>query len=122
MVVSNTVIGRRIRQKTDSFVVETILAAKKQPKWRAVAQKLSASRKKYSEMNLNEIDSKTRDGDIVVVVGKVLGNGNLTKKLKICAMAFSNVAIAKIKQHKGEAVDIAHEIKSNPKAEGVKVL
>lgn len=122
MVVSNTVIGRRIRQKTDNFVVETILAAKKQPKWRKVAQRLSGSRKKYLEMNLNEIDSKSQEGDTVIVTGKVLGNGTLSKKLKICAMAFSNSAIIKIKQHKGEAVDIAHEIKNNPKAEGVKLL
>ena len=122
MAASNTVIGRRIRQKTDSFVVETILAAKKQPKWKNVAQRISGSRKKYLEMNLNEIDSKTREGDIVIVVGKVLGVGNLSKKLKICAMAFSGSAIAKIKQNKGEISNIAQEIKINPKAEGVKIL
>ena len=50
MAVSNTVIGRRIRQKTDNFVVETILAAKKQPKWRKVAQKISGARRKYLEI------------------------------------------------------------------------
>ncbi len=122
MAASNTVIGRRIPRKTDSFVVETILAAKKQPKWKKVAQKLSGSRKQYLEMNLNEIDSKTKEGDIVIIPGKVLGNGNLSKKIKICAMAFSNSAIVKIKHLKGETTDILQEIKTNPKAEGVKVL
>ena len=122
MAVSNTVIGRRIRQKTDNSVVGTILAAKKQPKWKKVAQRISGSRRKYMEMNLDEIDSKTRDGDTVVVAGKVLGGGALSKKVKICAMTFSTSALAKIKQSKSEAVTIAHEIKSNPKAGGVKIL
>src|SRR3989344_2248164 len=100
MAVSNTVIGRRIRQKTDNFVVETILAAKKQPKWRKVAQKISGARRKYLEIGLDEIDSRSHEGDTVVVSGKVLGNGMLTKKIKICAMAFSASALAKIKHSK----------------------
>ncbi|MEK6846931.1 MAG: hypothetical protein AABY16_02080, partial [Nanoarchaeota archaeon] len=93
MVISNTVIGRRIHQKTDSHVVETILAAKKQPKWKKVAQRLSGGRRKYLEMNLDEIDSKSREGDTVIVSGKVLGNGALNKRIKICAMSFSASAL-----------------------------
>ncbi len=122
MAASNTVIGRRVRRKTDNFVVETLLAAKKQPKWRKIAQRISGARRKYLETNLGEIDSKTSEGDTVIVSGKVLGNGALSKKIKICAMAFSESALAKIKHSKSEAVTIAHEIKINPKAEGIKIL
>ena len=122
MAASNTVIGRRVRRKTDNLVVETILAAKKQPKWRKVAQRISGARRKYLETNLGEIDSKTSEGDTIIVSGKVLGKGTLSKKIKICAMAFSESALVKIRRSKSEAVTITHEIKNNPKAEGVKVL
>src|SRR3990167_9482678 len=122
MAVSNTAIGRRIPRKMDSYVVETILAAKKLPKWRKVAQRISGSRRKYSEMNLNEINSKSSEGDTIVITGKVLSGGELTKKVRVCAMSFSESALAKMKHSKSEAVKIIDEIKKNPKAEGVKIL
>ena len=122
MAASNTSIGRRIPRKMDSYVVETVLAAKKQPKWRKVAQRISGSRRKYSEMNLNEVDAKSSEGNTIIVTGKVLGGGDLTKKIRICAMSFSESALAKMKHSKSEAVKIIDEIKKNPKAEGVKIL
>lgn len=122
MAVSNTSIGRRIPRKMDSYVVETILAAKKQPKWRKVAQRISGSRRKYLEINLHEINSKSSEGDTVVVTGKILSGGELTKKIRLCAMSFSESALAKMKISKSEAVKIIDEIKKNPKAEGVKII
>ena len=122
MAVSNTAIGRRIPRKMDSYVVETVLTAKKLPKWRKVAQRISGSRRKYSEINLHEINSKSSEGDTIVVTGKVLSGGELTKKIRLCAMSFSESALAKMKTSKSEAVKIIDEIKRNPKAEGVKIL
>ena len=122
MAVSNTSIGRRVPRKMDSYVIETILAAKKHPKWKRIAQHISGSRRKYLEFNLNEIDAKSSEGDTIVISGKVLGGGFLTKKIRICAMSFSESALFKLKNTKSEAVKIIDEIKKNPKAEGVKIL
>lgn len=69
-------------------------------------------------VNVGEIDSLFKDGDEVNLAAlqaknlckgvfdelKVLGNGNLTKKLKIAAHRFSKSALEKIQQAGAEAV------------------
>ena len=69
-------------------------------------------------VNIGELQDRFDDGDEVTPdtlkaknlakgrydVLKVLGNGELTKKLKISAHRFSNSALEKIKQAGGEAV------------------
>jgi len=121
-MISNTKIGKRVGNKTSSEVVETLLAAKKNAAWNKVAQLISGSRKKYSSVNLKEIDNEAKDGETVVVVGKVLGNGKLNKKVRVCAMNFSESAVEKLKEVKSEGIILLEEIKKNPKAEGIKIL
>ena len=121
-MMSNTKIGKRVGNKTSSEVVETLLAAKKNAAWNKVAQLISGSRKKYASVNLKEIDNEAKDGETVVVVGKVLGNGKLNKKVRVCAMNFSESAVEKLKKVKSEGVILLEEIKKNPKAEGIKIL
>ena len=122
MVISKTAINKRIPRKGDSYIVDTLFLAKNSKKWQNIAQIVSGSRRKYSAVNLDRIEKESSDRNIIIVPGKVLGSGNLTKKLRICALYFSKSAINKIKQSKGEAVKIIDEIKKNPNAEGVKLL
>ena len=121
-MISNTKIGKRVGNKTNSEVVETLLAAKKNVAWNKIAQLISGSRKKYASVNLREIDNGSKEGDTVVVVGKVLGTGKLNKKVRVCAMNFSETAVEKLKGVKGEWVILLEEIKKNPKAVGIKLL
>lgn len=121
-MISKTKIGKRIGNKNDFVVVETILAAKKNKSWNKIAQLISGSKKKYSSVNLKEIDKKSKEGDTIVVPGKVLASGNLSKKIRICAMNFSESAKEKLKDSKTEGVMIIEEIKKNPNAEEVKIL
>jgi large subunit ribosomal protein L18e len=121
-MISNTSIAKRIPRKMDTYIVDTIFAAKKQKKWNKVAQIVSGGRRRYNDVNLKQIDKESKDGDVVVVVGKVLGVGQLTKKVKICALYFSQSAHEKIKQNKSEAIKLVEEIKKNPNAEGVKLI
>ena len=73
-------------------------------------------------MNLDQIDEKSKEGDTILVPGKVLGTGEVTKKLRIVAFSFSESARQKLKEKKCEMVTILEEIKVNPKAEGIKIL
>ncbi len=122
MATSKTAIGRRIPRKTDEYIAETALVAKNQKAWMRIAQLVSGSRKKYSAINLDRINNESENGDIIVIPGKVLGNGDLDKKIKICAIYFSDSAAQKIKKSKSEMVKIIDEIKSNPSAKGVKII
>ncbi len=119
---SNVKFKNQLKRKTNPFLIEIIKKAGKIKEWRRVAEILSGSTKKYSRVNLLELDKNTDAGDTVVVLGKVLSKGDLTKKIKICALSFSQNAIDKIKKNKSEAILLLEEISKNPKAEGIKII
>jgi len=120
--MSKTKIKFRAKKKTNNILVETISAARKNPNWRVLAKVLSGSTRKYSSTNLSAIDKATKAGDTIVVLGKVLSQGELTKKVKICSLSISEKAQEKLKETKSEIVSILEEIIKNPKAEGIKIL
>ena len=121
-MISKTRIKKRLKGKVDKYIVETVNAAKKNKEWNKLAQIISSSRKKYSSVNLKEIEKETKEGDTVVIAGKVLGLGDVTKKIRICALNFSESAREKLKENKSEVVTILEEINKNPRAQGVKIL
>lgn len=120
--LSKTKLKNRVKRKTNPVLVETLQAAIKNPKWGEVAKILSGPHRKYSSLNLFEIDKEVKTGDTVVIVGKVLSKGELTKKIRICALSISEKAKEKLKPTKSEIVSILEEITKNPKAEGIKIL
>lgn len=121
-MISKTKIKNRKGNKTNTELVETVNVALKNAAWTKVAQRVSASSRKYSSVNLGEIDAKSKAGDTIVIIGKVLGNGELNKKVRVCALSFSASALTKMKESKSEAVSLLEEINKNPKAAGIKVL
>ncbi len=119
---SRTKIKKNLARKLSPEIVETIELALKHKPWTEIAKLLSSSTSKYSSINLKDIDKQTSPGDTVVIPGKVLGVGNLTKKLRICALGFSSSAREKAKSTSSELVSLAQEIKINQKAEGIKII
>lgn len=120
--LSKTKIKARVHKKTNPVLVETLRAAIKHPAWKPVAAILSGSTRQYASKNLFEIDAETKAGDTVVIVGKVLSKGELTKKVKICTLSISEKAKENLKHSKSEVIYLLEEINKNPKMEGVKVL
>lgn len=93
----------------------------KAPVWQTVAYHLGKPRRQRVEVNLSRINRHVADGDVVVVPGKVLGSGELTKKITIAAWKFSKTALAKLRSA-GEAITIEELIQRNPEGKGVKVI
>ncbi len=121
-MISKNKIKLRARKKTNPETAETILSASKHPAWKAIAQKISGSTRHYASVNLSTIEKNTTAGDTVVIPGKILSQGSITKKVRICALGISELAREKLKATKSEYVSILEEIKKNAKAEGIKVL
>ena len=112
---SRTLIDRQLQRKTNPKLVETIMKAKKNGLWVEVAGMLSCPARRMTNANLDEIDKKAKDGEVVVVAGKVLGTGNLTKRVKLIAFAFSKSAEDKLKKAKIDYSMIKDEIDKNHK-------
>ncbi|MBU1245525.1 MAG: 50S ribosomal protein L18e [Nanoarchaeota archaeon] len=65
--------------------------------WKAIAKELEKSTRRKRAVNLSKIDKVANDKEIIVVPGKVLGNGELKKDITIAAYEFSESANQKIK-------------------------
>ena len=119
---SRTKIKTHLRKKTAIELKQTIAEALKNPSWQKFAQILAASTKKQSALNLFQIDKQTTPGDTVIIVGKVLSKGELTKQVSIAALSISQEALKKLPHSKSKFKTILEEIKSNKKCEGIKLL
>ncbi|MEA3414180.1 MAG: uL15 family ribosomal protein [Nanoarchaeota archaeon] len=117
---SKSKIEKQIVKKTNPVLVETIILAKKNPKWLEIAHILTGSRKKRKNFNLTEIE-KT-EGELIAIPGKVLSNGEISKKKKVIALNFSSKAREKLKKAGCDVVLLADEIKKNKEAKGVVIL
>lgn len=119
---TKTQIETQLRRKTNPELVKTIIEAKKGEKWLEVAGILSSPRVKKINVNLDKIEKEAKEGEVIVVPGKVLSEGELSKKIKVVAFSFSEKAKEKISKAKGETLTILEEIKKNPDGKGIKIL
>jgi large subunit ribosomal protein L18e len=94
----------------------------KVPLWGYVAELLERPSRKRIVVNLSRINRFAEEGETIIVPGKVLGSGLLTKKVKVAALSFSEKALEKIKVAGGEALTIEDLISVNPKGKGVRVI
>ena len=96
--------------------------ALKNSSWAKLAKILSSPSRLHSTINLDQIDIEAKAGDTIIIPGKILSLGNLTKKIKLCSLGISQKAREKISESKSEYTSISEEIKKNTKAEGVKII
>lgn len=119
---SLTKIKKQVRKKTNQELVETILSAARNEKWMDVARIISGTRRNRISVNLDKIDEEAEDGETVLIPGKILSQGDINKKIKIIALAFSEAAREKLSKAKKEFSTIEEEIKKNPDAKGIRIM
>ena len=119
---SKTQIEKQMQKKNNSELVETFMNAKKKDKWIEIAGIISGPRRKRINLNLDEINNQAKEKEKIIVPGKVLSQGEINKKIKVIALGFSEKAKEKLKKSGCEFSNILTEIKSNPSAEGIRIL
>ena len=90
--------------------------------WKKVAQELEKPVSKKRIVNLKKINKLAKEGEIIIVPGKVLGDGSLDKKIDIIAYNFSESAIRKIEQSNSKAYLLKEFIKTNPKGKNTRII
>lgn len=110
-------------QQTQMLIQELKKTAieQKAPLWKRIAEDLEAPSKQRRIVNVFKIDANAKEGEIIIVPGKVLGEGDLTKKVTVAALSFSDQAVGKISKQ-GKTMTIQELMKSNPKASKVRIL
>ncbi len=89
--------------------------------WKRIASDLEYPRRNRRAVNLSRIARHTKDNDVVVVPGKVLGNGELTHRVEVAAFSASKSALEKI-NGKGRFIPLEELMKKNPKGKNLRII
>ena len=108
---------------TNPILIETIetLEEAEASFWNDVAENLGKVNRRRPEVNISDIERNTEEGDTVVVPGKVLGSGRLSKEVNVAAFKASSGARNHIEEE-GEFMFIQELFDENPEAENLKVI
>jgi len=118
---------KRVRSTNPELISTARLLRKKArensaPIWRDVADRLSSCRRRRVTINIGRLNRHVKDGETVVVPGKVLGAGALDHAVFVAAFAFSEEAEAKILRAKGKCFSISELAEANPSGSNVRIL
>ena len=90
--------------------------------WRDVAKRLEKPSRVWAEVNVSAIERHANAKENIVVAGKLLGFGNLTKPVNIAAFSASASARTKVEKSGGKFMDILELAEANPKGSGVRIM
>ena len=92
------------------------------PIWATVADRLERPRHAGKPVNVGHLQRLAAEQEAVVVAGKLLAAGPLTKPLTVGAFSFSVEARSKIRAAGGTALTIAELLKAHPDGAGVRII
>lgn len=113
--------------KTNPVLKETIRNLEEKgrkenaPIWEKVAEGLKRTGRKKDPVNLAKINRHCKEGETVVVPGKVTGYGDLDKDVTVAAFSFSKGTKEKLEKE-GEYLRIKELLERNPEGNGVKIM
>lgn len=90
--------------------------------WKRVMHDLKKPTRQRRTVNLYKINKYAKEGETVLVPGKVLSVGDLDKKVDVVAYQFSAAAKEKILKNKGNVLSINELLAKNPEAKKVRIL
>ena len=90
--------------------------------WASVADRLERSRHQVRPVNVGHLDRLARAEETVIVPGKLLAEGPLTKRITVAAFAYSEEARSKVRAAGGQALSLHDLLKSRPDGAGVRLL
>lgn len=86
--------------------------------WTRVADDLAKAGTRRREVNLSRIARASSEGEIVIVPGKVLGDGELAHKITVAAFSFSETARRKLQDAKCDTLTLEEFLAKHPKKAG----
>jgi len=90
--------------------------------WRAIAELVERPRRSRVVVNVGKLNRVVNDGDVVVIPGKLLGGGELKKRVIVAAVSVTPKAWKKVVEAGGEVITIPELVRRNPKGSGVKII
>ena len=120
--------SKQISRKSNSELVETISDLKTAsrendaPIWKSIAKKLEGPSRNWPIVNISKIDYNASKNSKVIIPGKIMGSGKLSKKVTVSAFSFTKSAVKKIESAGGSCMYYRDFIKKNPTGKDVMVI
>src|SRR3989338_6639920 len=111
--------------KDNKYLQQLIVDLKRQSKkenvklWQRVASDLEAPNRNKRVVNVYKLALHSKENEVVIVPGKLLGSGELAHKITVAAYQVSAQARDKILKANGKVLDLYGLMKTNPKANNV---
>lgn len=86
--------------------------------WKRIVKDLEKSTRNRRKVNIEKINASSKEGETVIVPGKVLGEGSLDHKVTVVAFQFSESASEKLK----DKMTIRELFEKNPKIKDARIL
>ncbi|MFQ6025648.1 MAG: 50S ribosomal protein L18e [Nitrosopumilaceae archaeon] len=112
----------------NQLVLELVRDLKKTSKknkasiWSRLAQLAVKPSSAKRVVNLTKINRLTKENDVIVVPGKVLGTGLILHKITLCSFSISNSAAKRILESGGRILSFKEMAKKFPTGKGVTII
>ena len=105
-----------------NLLTELEVTARESRFWHRVVKDLKRPSRQRKTVNLYKIARYARQGETILVPGKVLSVGEITKPVEVAAINFSAEAKKKITAARGKAFSIKELFQQNPQGKKVRIL
>ena len=92
------------------------------PIWRDIALRLESPASRWAEVNVGNLDRHANEDDVIVVPGKLLGAGELRKKVTVAAFRCTGQAKEKVAGAGGRSLSLEELVENNPKGSKVRIM
>lgn len=92
------------------------------PLWRDIATRLERPSRSWAQVNVSKLQEHLGDGENAVIPGKLLGDGEITKKVTVVAFSASASAKAKVAKAGGKVLTLQEAVKAFPKGQNCRIL
>ena len=92
------------------------------PLFERIAKDLDKPTRQRREVNLSKISRHAKEGELIVVPGKVLASGELNQSVTIAAWKFSKEALDKISKANAKAITINDLVKNGVKGTQIRII
>jgi large subunit ribosomal protein L18e len=118
----------RTMVKGDPELVRTLIELRKAarrheaPIWAAVAERLARARHSVPPVNVGDLERLASAKETIIVPGKLLSHGEISKPLTIAAYRWSGTAAAKVAKAGGRTITIHELLHNQPDGAGVRII
>ncbi len=92
------------------------------PIWRDIAIRLEKPSRNWAQVNISKLPLHVREGENVIVPGKLLGAGDVDKAFTVVAFKASASATAKIVAAGGKVLTMKEGMSQFPKGEKCRII